>query len=199
MIGLAIDCETSGLPARGMTTDDPQFPWAVQIGAVLFDETGREHGMLKTVVRPDDGRTIHPEAEKVHGLSVRDCAKLGISEKSVLAVICNLAWNADYLVGYNLRFDREIIEALLIRHGQKIDKFIRPRLQAVDLIQPCAAICKIPSDHESGSYRWPKLDRACKDILGEEAREGAHDALEDARKAKRLFLELTKRGVLEVA
>lgn len=76
---------------------------------------------------------------------------------------------------------------------------IRAGLTVVDLIGPAAAHCKIASEHDSGSYRWPSLDVACQQILGEPPREGVHNALSDAQRARRLFHALRNLQLIEAA
>lgn len=194
----AIDLETSGLPPKGIEPGHDQYPWPVQVGAVLFEIDGRNRSVFSTRVR-SDGRSVTKGASGVHGLSGRDLSRTGIPEISAINVLCHFAAEASIVTGYNVHFDRMIIQSSLIRLGREGSKMFRPGLQVVDLMPPSAAVCKLPSVREDGQYKWPKLDEAMAIIRREQPPKGHHDALRDAIKAKRLFMSLYHSGMLEVA
>lgn len=195
---LAIDVESSNLPPKGIEPGDAQFPWCVSVGAVLFDFDGRNKSVFYSPIRAD-GRSIATGASAVHGISSKDAGKSGVPEIVALGTICAMASEARYLTGYNAGFDRSILESTLIRLGKDTRKLMRPGLTLIDLMKPSTAFCKIPSERDSGEYRWPKLDAAIVSVLDEMPREGQHNALEDALLAKRLFLSLYARGALDIA
>lgn len=61
---------------------------------------------------------IHPDAQKVHGLTkedLKDCPTFADEAESVK----NILESADVIVGYNLRFDLEMIQTEFKRTGQK--------------------------------------------------------------------------------
>lgn len=194
---IALDLETSGLPAATAEIGSQQYPWAVSAACVLFDFAGRDLAVFSSRIRAD-GRTISPGAQAVHGISAREAGRGGIPEVVALSVICNFASEARFLTGFNIDFDRKILESALIRLGKDARKLVRPGLVAVDLMKPAAAFCRLPSGHDSGSYRWPSLDAALQTIRNERPRTGHHDALRDAMAAKRLFLSLHHRKALDV-
>lgn len=195
---LALDVETSGLVPRGVEIGDAQFPWPTQIGAVLFRDDGTDRALFSSLVRAD-GRKITAGASNVHGITNRQAATEGVSQIAAMAVVCGFAAQAKYLIGFNAGFDRSICESALIRLGKDTRMLCRPGLEVIDLMTSATALCKIPSEHETGGFRWPSLDVACQTILGDPPREGPHDALQDATRAKRLFLALRDLGMIEVA
>lgn len=194
---LAIDTETSGLPAKGAVPGSAQYPWPVQIGAVLFGFDGHNLAVFHSSVRAE-GRSISAGAQGVHGVSSRQAAKAGVPELVAVNIVCHFASEAKYFVGYNAEFDRGILESSLIRLGKDTAKLMRPGLQLVDLMRPAAQFCKIPSDRDSGEYRWPKLDDALAIIRHDRRRDGPHNALKDALAAKRLFLSLHHRRAFDI-
>jgi DNA polymerase III epsilon subunit-like protein len=196
-LALAIDLESSGLPPPGVEKGHAQYPWACQIGCILFDLEGNELAVLETLIK-SEGRKMQAGAIAVHGISDQDAAIFGVGEVPAYALLCHLAAKAQWLVGFHVKFDRDIAESALIRLNKDTRMLVRSGLEVIDLVQPCAAVCKLPTDHDSGSYRWPNLDVACEKILGEPPREGKHGALDDSRRAKRLFLELWKQNVIEL-
>lgn len=201
---LAIDLETSGLPPKGVSIGDPQYPWMVEVGAVLFPlpslpPADAGEFIFSTRVIAADGRQIQAGAAAVHGITTRDAGRFGVSEVVALGVICGYARNARWITGFNVAFDRDIVHSALILLKKDPTAFTRRGLQIVDLLPPATAACKLPSDHESGGYRWPKLSTAMNMLLGEEPSEGKHRALPGAQSAQRLFAFLHARGMLDIS
>jgi DNA polymerase III subunit alpha len=194
---VALDLETSGLPAANAEIGSQQYPWAVSAACVLFNFDGRDLAIFGSRIRAD-GRTISPGAQAIHGISAREAGRSGIPEVIALGVVCSYAAEARYIVGFNIDFDRKILESALIRLGKDPRKITRPGLQLVDLMKPAAAFCRLPSEHHSGGYKWPTLSDALQKIRNERPRTGQHDALRDAMAAKRLFLSLHHRKALDV-
>lgn len=194
---LAIDAESSGLPARGMALTDPGYPWPCQVAAVLFNFDGHDQAVFSTRIR-SEGRAIGAGAQNIHGISSREAAKTGIPEVVALSAICHFASQALFIVGFSVEFDRDVLHAAILRLGQDPKRLLRPGLQLVDLMKPSAAYVQSSSGREDGAYRWPKLSDALGTIRHERPAQGRHDALDDARKAKRLFLSLHHRGALDL-
>jgi DNA polymerase-3 subunit epsilon len=169
----------------------------VTVGAVLFDFEGRNKSQFYSPVRAD-GRAISSGASAVHGITSKEAARSGMPEVIVLGAVCAMAAEAEYLTGFNVGFDRSILESALIRIGKDTRKLCRPGLQVVDLMLPCAPFCKEASGREDGSYKWPRLDDAISTIRHERPRKGHHNALDDCLRAKRLFLSLHHRGALDI-
>lgn len=202
---LALDVETSDLPPAGMDVLHPQYPWPVDIGAVLFDMDGHDQAEFSSRIR-SDGRSIAPRATEVHGITTRRASREGVSELLAIGIIFGwpdhpgFADQARYIVGYNLDFDLGILESSLIRLKRDPAKLIRrPHLQQVDLMKPSAQFCQIEGNGDSGEYRWPKMDQAMEIIRKERPRTGAHRGIIDARRAKRLFLSLHNHRALNIA
>lgn len=198
MLGLAFDTETSGLPPKGIEKGNPQYPWPAEIGCVLFDMDGNERAVFGSRIRAD-GRKMQAEATAVHGITDREASMGGVRTLTALAVLCGFAEDASFITGFNVGFDRDVCESSLILLGKDTRALVRPGLTVVDLMRPSTAACKIPSDYADGGYRWPTLDRACQELLGDPPRDGKHKALLDAQRAMRLFLELRRLNYLELA
>jgi hypothetical protein len=193
-----VDVETSGLIDRGKLLDDPAQPWPVSIAVLLTDAEGTMSDCIFTRVR-SDGRHIRSDAERVHGISTRQAGRNGVSEIAALAMVVGFAGQAEYLVGFNVEFDRDILVSAMSRRGKDYRLITRPGLQVVDLMKPAAAICRIPSDRPDGQYRYPTLDIACETILSKPARIGAHSAWDDCHRCRDLWLKLRSQGALEAA
>lgn len=195
---LVIDCESSDLIRKDVPLGDASQPWAVSVAADLCSDDGQSLAFFHTHIR-SEGRAIKEGARAVHGISTRDAGRNGVSEVTAIGMLIGLAAQATVLVAHNVDFDKQLVESLLIRRGKDVRMWTRPGLTSCCTMLAAAPFCKLPTDHESGSYQWPSLDAACQIILGEKPREGAHSAWDDCQRAKRLFLQLRPRGALEAA
>jgi len=196
---LFVDTETSGLFKKNLPMDSDQQPWVVSLAAELTDDKGRQIASISTGIRAN-GRKITEGAQRVHGVSSALAGRTGVSELAALGVLCgreSLASQARFCIGHGIRFDRDVITSVLARNGRDATTWIRPGIEFRDTMTTAAPFCRIPSDHESGGYRWPKLREALSILLGEEMQTGIHDAWSDLQGAKRLYFWLLERGAYE--
>lgn len=197
---LFLDLETSGLIKKGLPLDSPEQPWCVSLAAELSDSEGNPLALLSTGIRAN-GRKIADDARKVHGISSAISGRTGVSELAALGVLCgreSLASQALYAVGHGISFDRDVVISLLARHGRDATSWTRPGLQFVDTMTAAAPFCRLPSDHESGGFKWPTLDECCAILLGEPERTGHHNALDDLQRTKRVFFWLRAHNAFEM-
>lgn len=194
---LFLDIETSDLLKRDRSLSDPSQPWAVSIAAQLVidgDDADHFHVHVKA-----EGRQVRAGAEAVHGISTRSAAKRGVSEVVALGMLCGLAAQAEMVVGHGIDFDRQVIEGCLLRRGKETRLWTRPGLEFVDTMKAATPFCRIPTDREDGSFKWPSLGEAGTILRSEPPREGAHDAWSDLQRCRRLYDWLADRGAFEVA
>lgn len=198
---LFVDTESSDLLKRHLPLSDPSQPWIVSMAGDLSDGDGVPQAFFFTQVRAADGQKVRPGAEQVHGISSRDAAREGVPQIAALAMLCHLASQARYVVGYGLDFDRQLVESALLRSGKDTRLWTRPGLQFINCMLPATAICKLPpkEPRDDGQFKWPSLAEAQQIILGEPPRTGIHNAWDDMQISKRVFMELRRRGVIEVA
>ncbi len=197
---LFVDTETSGLFKKNLPMDSDQQPWVVSLAAELCDDSGRQIASINTGIRAN-GRKITEGARLVHGVSSQLAGRTGVSELAALGVLCgreSLASQARYAIGHGISFDRDVITSVLARNGRDAITWVRPGLMFVDTMTTAAPFCKLPSDHESGGYKWPSLDDACEILLNEPRRAGHHSAWDDIQRCKALFFWLRDRGALEM-
>lgn len=196
---LIFDLETSDLLRRDLPLEDPAQPWVVSIGAQLCAMDGAVRDHFHARIRAD-GRQVRAGAQAVHGVSSRDAARSGVSETVALGMLIGFAAQATYCAGHGIEgFDRKVVESCLIRLGKDTRMWTRPGLQFVDTMLLATPVCRIPSGRDDGQFKWPSLDEACEAILGEPRREGNHSAYEDCDRARRLFIALRERNVVEIA
>jgi hypothetical protein len=195
---LYVDTEASDLIKRELPLDNPGQPWAVKMSAKLVDMKGVTQAFFSTPIRAE-GRKITENARKVHGVSSAQAGQSGVSEVVALGMLLGFANESRYVVGFGLDFDRQLVESLLMRRRKDTALWVRKGLEFIDVMKPAAHLCKIPSDHENASYRWPNLDIACEKILGEPPRTGLHMDWDDLERAERIFNHLRAKNIIEIA
>jgi DNA polymerase III epsilon subunit family exonuclease len=163
---VAFDLETTGLFAHADRI--------VEIGAVRFDEEGREHGRFESLVNP--GRPMPPGAQAVHGLGDSDLAGAP-SAREVLPRF--LAWlgepSRNRLIAHNAVFDAGFLGHELVQAGYEL-----PAIEILDSLALSRARVPDAPDYRLGTLAaW----------FGLEA-EGSHRALSDSLVVKGLWLAL---------
>lgn len=194
---LFVDAETSDLLKKHLPLDDDAQPWCVSLAAQL-DVPGQRPQFFNLAIKAE-GRKIREGAERVHGVSSRSAAKHGMSEVVVLGALCNLAAQAECVVGHGIGFDRDVITGVLARKGKDSRLWTRPGLAFHDTMLAATPFCRLPSEHEDGGFKWPSLDQACEILLGEPPRDGFHDQWDDLQRTRRLWAWLQEHNAVEVA
>ena len=166
---VALDLETTGLAA--------EIDRIVEIGAVKFDEAGREHGRFSQLVHP--GRPMPARAQAVHGIGDRDL----IGAPDVAAVLPDFfAWLGDpatvSLMAHNASFDAGFLGRECVRIGR-----VLPPFTVIDTLTLARSQLPKAPDH--------RLDTLCR-ILNIDL-SSPHRALSDALRVKELWLILNGR------
>jgi len=186
---LFFDTETSGLPRKGMDYKDPNYPWIVQLAAVLSTED-RIVSQFSTIVLPINPEPIHPKAEEVHGISMQMCLDLGMSEYAVMNTFASMIGMASTTVCHNFDFDAGLVSAGFYR----IDApdFLEGK-KFFCTMKSSTNLCKLPGRY--GKYKWPKLEELHQFLFNEDFK-GAHDAMVDVMVTRRCYYELKRRELI---
>lgn len=157
---VSFDVETTG--------KKPETDRVIQFAAVVFDENGNETYHFMTLINP--GIPSSPQALAVH--KITDARLAGEPMfREVAGEIRAILEQADYLVGYNVKFDVAMIAAEFKRLGQSIDLDSKP------LLDP----------YRIWAAKEPRtLSEAHKRFVGTELDE-AHDAMADVRGTARVL------------
>lgn len=184
MKAVVIDFETTGLVEA--STDWMRQPSIVQIGAALVEERfNNGNGGLslidsfQSLVNPE--RTIPEEVVKIHGINnekVKDAPTLfGIFPK-----FAEFVKGADMWVGYNSKYDRDVLWYQLQRYG--FERNFPWPLKEVDVMK--LASNNLSGQGKQGVKRWKLVD-AYFEAFGRRF-EGAHDAMNDVIATAELFI-----------
>lgn len=197
------DCETTGLPSRGRTLDDPAQPRLVQLAALLLEPDGTERASLSVIVNP--GVPIPPEAVAVHGIDNALAARAGIPERWAVTLWHQLARRAGLLVAHNIGFDWLLMSMAWARAGGEGAKSCedrhgaRPRFCTMEAAAPVVNLPPTPKMLRAGftKPKAPKLAE-CVRHFWDEDHAGAHDALADVRATARLYFRLQQTALAAV-
>lgn len=199
---LFVDSETSGLYDKSKPPGDPSHPWIVSLAADLREDDGRrvQGGQFDLRIRADEGRTIHPKATVVHGISTRDAQRFGVSEKAAIGILISLIGLSDRVVGHGIEFDRMVIHSIVARSkGSEgaIKTIMQPRRQWICTMKAATVPCGIRKADDPDSFKWPSLDEAAEALCGIPPRSGPHTAFDDVQRSAAVYFALVRKGLLD--
>ncbi len=188
---LIFDTETTGLPLNynAPLADFNNWPRVVQLAWQIHDEKGKFVKAENHVIKPE-GFTIPINASIVHGITTEHALNVGKSLADVLDLFYEDLNKSKYVVGHNVKFDRDITGCEFLRI-KGFDPF-----EGKNFVDSCtektANFCKISMGNR---YKKPKLEEIYK-ILFDEGFDMAHNASADVEATARVFLELIRINVL---
>lgn len=210
---LFIDTETSGLPDFTLPVDHPSQPHIVQLAAWLGDFTIEfendgpprsdgiqftlpkqvlcHHSSLNAIIRPTDW-TIHPAAERVHGITLERARAVGEDLSDVLRRMYELVALADddglgvhgTLIAHNLPFDHRMIMRDCATVG--VDPTPLSHLRPFCTMRALTPRMRLPG-HFPGKYKWPNLAEAHRYCLGRDF-DDAHSAMGDVLACRDIYV-----------
>ncbi|MDH5381635.1 MAG: DNA polymerase III subunit alpha, partial [Cyclobacteriaceae bacterium] len=191
---IIFDTETTGLPKNSSAppSDLENWPRLVQLAWQLHDGGGNLINRGNLIVKPE-GFTIPFNAEKVHGISTKRAIEEGQEITSVLNAFAEDLNKARFLVGHNIGFDINIIEAELIRNKSIHSVLNRDTL---DTSKEATQFCELPGGY-GGKFKYPKLIELHEKLFGNKF-DDAHDAAFDVDATAKCFFALVKRSVIKI-
>ena len=190
---LIFDTETTGLPKnwKAPLSDSENWPRCIQIAWQIHDNSGDLVEHENYLIQPD-AYTIPFDSEQIHGISTALAKDKGVSLIKVLEKFKKATSKAEFIVGHNVSFDRNIIGAEFLRLG------VPDILESKSIIDTCteetATLCKL-SGGRRGKFKLPTLSELYR-YLFQESFEEAHNATADVEATTRAFLELLRKDVI---
>jgi DNA polymerase-3 subunit epsilon len=177
MIALVFDTETTGFPSP----KNP--PEIVQIAAVLQDtETGLILGELNLLVQPS--KPIPQACIDVHGITDERCAAYGFKPDIADHMFALMAAKADVIVAHNIKFDTDVINGV----WQVSRAILKEKPQFCTMLKS-TEIVGLAGTH-AGGKKWPRLTQAYAHFFDGATFDGAHDAMNDVRACRDVYLKL---------
>ncbi|MDD3702166.1 MAG: DNA polymerase III subunit alpha [Bacteroidales bacterium] len=189
---LIFDTETTGLPLdkHAPLTDFANWPRMVQLAWQLHNDKGEYISSENFIIKPE-GYTIPFNAARVHGITTDHALQHGISIKTVLEKFDADLAKADYIIGHNIEFDRNILGAEFLRNETTTTFLEKPQLDTCTELT--ASFCQIPGGR-GGKFKFPTLDELYHKLF-HESFSHAHNAMADVEATARCFFELLRLEV----
>lgn len=196
---VTLDCETTGLPAKGHVYDKDfmAYPYIVTF-AYKIDNQPVEEFIIN-----QEGRQIPPEATAIHGVTNEMCAASPHLLSDVLGAFIFKASGADFSIGHNIYFDTSTIKANVLRMIQlngitqefygHIEEILH-KDRRVDTMQKTISFCNLPGQY-AGQKKWPKLTELHEKLFPGETFD-AHTSGADVEATYKCYLKLKELGVL---
>ena len=191
---LIFDTETTGLPKKwnAPLTDSDNWPRCVQLSCQIHDQEGALTSSRDYLIKPD-GFKIPYDSEKIHGISTELATQEGQSINNVLNYFQDDLNKVNYIIGHNVKFDRNILGAEFIRND-KNDPF--PELKIIDTCtEETANVCQIKGGPR-GRFKLPTLTELYFFLFNDKFKE-AHNATADVEATARVFFELIRRKLIK--
>lgn len=186
---LVFDTETTGLFDWSKPADAEGQPRLASWAMLYVDEDLEIECRDYQLVKPD-GWVMPLETQAINGLTQERLEAEGVPAiQALVALRCAIAegWT---LVAHNLSFDTKVMRGEL-RRAQLSDEGC---LDGICTMRTLTQACGLPKKTGSG-LKFPRLDEACKIILGRELPD-AHNALVDAKACLWLLRAMRDRGLL---
>lgn len=188
------DTETTGLIKQALPVSHPSQPHLVQLGIILFEDDGKEIASADLIIRPV-GFEIPKEASNIHGVTQELAMQVGVPLATAMSVFSQLRANCEEILAYNMEFDDKIMQIAFERLGRK-PTGSGPKLKTCAM-RMATPIVKLPPTQRmidvgrGNQYKPPNLTEAYKFFFGR-GFEGAHSAIDDARAAKEVYVEMKR-------
>lgn len=190
---LIFDTETTGLPKdyNAPAWNDKNWPRLVQLSWIVSDVNGNEIRKSSRIIKPE-GYKIPENSSAIHGITTELANNEGMSLETVLKVFVSEYDRADIIVGHNIDFDINVIDAELFRKSMPLLSY-KPTYCTKEIGTP---VCKIPKGFDDG-YKWPTLQELYRHLFGRDFT-GAHNAESDVEATKQCFFEMKECGYIRL-
>ena len=194
---LFMDFETTGFPRNGLVHSEQAR--VCQGAMILTTETGRILSEFVTLFKPRSW-TISPEAEKVHGVTQKDCEDYGIAPDHFIKLFAAFQPDISHLVAHGSNFDERMLKIELAYFNQRHEKHNRevPHETPWFCTKTHARdICQIPPTEKMiannrNHYKDPTLVEAYEIIVGQRFQGTAHTAMDDARACMEIYFGIKR-------
>lgn len=183
---LFIDTETTGMPKNKFRSpmDVDNWPRLVSVAYIVCDS--REVFDKGYFVIKPNGYIIPAESTKVHGITTAEAIERGESINQVLDLIKTKLDSTDYLVGHNIEFDVNVLNAEFYRYNQTLPMNLKPSFCTMLLSKD---FCKLPNN------KYPTLEELFFTLTGS-VLQNAHNAMADTEATMQCFWILKDSGII---
>lgn len=190
---LCFDCETTGIPEKGMKWDEDflKFPRPVTM-AWAFGDTERHE-----IIRPQ-GWDIPTETVAIHGVTTEQADKEGKPFVEVVTEFLNDAEKYPLICAHNVYFDTSIIKAAIMALCPELaDKAESALFKGKRIDTMRKTIKFVGARKENGSGKFPTLEELFAKLF-DGATFPAHNALEDVRALRKCLPPLVEMSIVKL-
>lgn len=184
---LFIDTETTGLPLDDSFSIDTinNWPRLVSVAYILCDDCKivREN---YSIIKPN-GFIIPPESTKVHGITSAEAISKGRVLSEVLDEIKGVINECDYIVGHNIIFDINVLNAEFYRYNKTLPVSLKPYYCTMQLAKGYCGL---------SNTKYPTLEELYTILKGDTI-SNAHNAQTDAQASMECFWILRDSGFVD--
>ncbi len=192
---LFFDTETTGIENLNFPRYDLRhWPRMVQIGWLLYDDSGKEILRDGHIVKPE-GFTIPDSVVDIHGITTERAFEKGVPLEAALKAFSSTFDKTNVAIGHNVDFDLGVVDAEFRR--KEIPHLLNGIPRFCTMKEPLVINhCKLKNPNFPDRYKWPKLPELYFKLFGKKIQE-AHDALIDAEACADCFFQLKNIGVID--
>ncbi|HZH68078.1 MAG TPA: 3'-5' exonuclease [Chitinophagales bacterium] len=185
------DTETTGLPKnwKAPVTDVNNWPRMIQVGYIIYDQTGQPLNTKEYIIRPD-GFIIPEEASNIHGVTTERAMDEGLPLYGVLEELHAEITKSSMLVAHNISYDENILGAEFLR--ENFNNII-PAKKRFCTMKSSVDYCALPGRY---GYKWPNLQELHTKLFNQRF-EGAHNALADIKATADCFWRMKELNIIQ--
>ncbi len=155
---LVFDTETTGLPKRyAKYTDTHEWPHIIQISYIYYDTDTHNFTVFDHIIKLDPVVVVSEKSIEIHKITKEISQEKGVSIKQVLHEFIALARHADYVIGHNLQFDKNMVIVECIRN-RVMSPFLNKTFKEYCTMKQSVDICRLNSKNNYHKYKYPKLE-----------------------------------------
>ena len=183
---LFIDTETTGIPKNRELSpmNVENWPRLVSFAYILCNQ--REVIDKNSFIIKPHGFIIPSDSTKVHGITTSEAISQGRDISTTLEIIKQKVDDCDYIVGHNVIFDINVLNAEFYRHNGSLPVGLKPYLCTMTLSKD---YCALPNN------KYPTLDELYTILKGKSIF-NAHNAMIDAQASMECFWILKDIGLV---
>jgi DNA polymerase III epsilon subunit-like protein len=203
MLTLIFDTETTGLPTkRHLSVNDlADWPHIVQLSYVIFNtETQRIEKLVDNIVKMPEGVCIPDDSIKIHRITNEESQLNGKRVADLLEEFARDLDNVEHIIGHNIAFDVNMINAEIMRQYDHNEIFYMELLNKMRTkpkfctMRHGGAICRITRiDSRGNTYmKPPRLAELHKTLFDQVVGfENLHNSMIDVLVCLRCYYKMT--------
>ena len=186
---IIFDSETTGLAKdrNASYKEIDKWPRLVQLAWVVYNDRALT-SRVNYIVKPC-GFIIPKSSSDIHGITTEQASEQGDKIEKVLTHFLEDCKDADALIGHNIKFDLNVVQAEM--HRLNLGNLLA--FNTLDTMELSVDYCKIPNNQHG--YRFPKLIELYSKLFSRTF-DDMHNAMADVLATAKCFWSLYDRRII---